>query len=109
MRGGGGCQHYREEDRIRKNIVPRKPDLVFIGGISQRDTEYIRECIQVLRPHNINHYFGEEATSEDCLYLNVWAPATARAGADLPVIVFIYGGGSTIGPANAATAERCPG
>ncbi len=25
------------------------------------------ECIQVLRPHNINHYFGEEPTSEDCL------------------------------------------
>ena len=23
------------------------------------------ECIQVLRAHDINHYFGEEATSED--------------------------------------------
>ncbi len=55
------------------------------------------ECIQVLRPHNINHYFGEEATSEDCLYLNLWAPSTAREGAGLPVIVFIYGGGNTIG------------
>jgi len=49
VRGGGGCQHYREEDRIRKNIVPRKPDLIFIGGISQRDTEDVRECIKVLR------------------------------------------------------------
>jgi len=55
------------------------------------------ECIQVLRAHDINHYFGEEATSEDCLYLNVWAPPSARAGANLPVIVFIYGGGNTIG------------
>lgn len=55
------------------------------------------ECIQVLRPHNINHYFGEEATSEDCLYLNLWAPAAAHEGAGLPVIVFIYGGGNTIG------------
>jgi para-nitrobenzyl esterase len=54
------------------------------------------ECIQVLRPHNINHYFGEEPTSEDCLYLNIWAPA-AKAPAGLPVIVFIYGGGFTIG------------
>ena len=60
------------------------------------------ECIQVLRPHNINHYFGEEATGEDCLYLNVWAPGTARAGAGLPVIVFIYGGGSTIGSSGMA-------
>ncbi len=60
------------------------------------------ECIQVLRPHNINHYFGEEPTSEDCLYVNVWAPGTARAGANLPVIVFIYGGGSTIGSSGMA-------
>ena len=37
------------------------------------------ECIQVLRPHNINHYFGEEPTSEDCLFANVWAPGTAKA------------------------------
>ena len=55
--------------------------------------------MQVLRPHNINNYFGEEATSEDCLYLNVWAPHGASAGAKLPVIVFIYGGGGTIGSA----------
>jgi len=60
------------------------------------------ECIQVLRPHNINHYFGEEASSEDCLYLNLWAPPAARAGANLPVIVFIYGGGSTIGSSGMA-------
>src|SRR6476659_9308547 len=38
------------------------------------------ECIQVLRAHDINHYFGEEPTSEDCLYLNLWAPAEARPG-----------------------------
>ena len=60
------------------------------------------ECIQVLRPHNINHYFGEEASSEDCLYLNVWAPAAAKMGSNLPVIVFIYGGGSTIGSSGMA-------
>ena len=60
------------------------------------------ECIQVLRPHNINHYFGEEASSEDCLYLNVWAPASAKMGSNLPVIVFIYGGGSTIGSSGMA-------
>jgi para-nitrobenzyl esterase len=60
------------------------------------------ECIQVLRPHNINHYFGEEPTSENCLYLNIWAPAKAKAGARLPVIVFIYGGGNTIGSSGMA-------
>lgn len=60
------------------------------------------ECIQVLRPHAINHYFGEEATSEDCLFMNVWAPGDAKAGDRLPVIVFIYGGGFTIGSSGMA-------
>ena len=60
------------------------------------------ECIQVLRPHNINHYFGEEPTSENCLYLNIWAPGDSHAGSNLPVIVFIYGGGGTIGSSGIA-------
>jgi para-nitrobenzyl esterase len=30
--------------------------------------------------------------SEDCLFLNVWAPAGARPGDRLPVLVFIHGG-----------------
>ena len=63
------------------------------------------ECIQVLRPHNINHYFGEEPTGEDCLYLNLWTPAQAKAGDRLPVIVFIYGGGGTIGSSGMANYD----
>jgi para-nitrobenzyl esterase len=34
--------------------------------------------------------------NEDCLYLNVWTPAKS-ASARLPVMVWIYGGGFTIG------------
>jgi para-nitrobenzyl esterase len=37
------------------------------------------------------------AVSEDCLYLNIWAPQTGAA--NLPVIVWIYGGGYTNGSA----------
>src|SRR6266446_1618196 len=55
------------------------------------------ECIQVLRRHNLNHYFGEEPTSEDCLYLNIWVPADAGPDSKLSVLVYIYGGGFTIG------------
>lgn len=49
VRGGGGCQHYKQENRIGKNVVPRNPDLVFIGGISQNSIEDIRTVIQQLR------------------------------------------------------------
>ena len=49
VRGGGGCHHYREEDRVAKHIVPLKPDLVFIGGISQKDIESVREVIKQIR------------------------------------------------------------
>jgi para-nitrobenzyl esterase len=39
------------------------------------------------------------AMSEDCLYLNVWGPAKA-AGAKLPVMVWIHGGGYMTGAAS---------
>src|SRR5579864_6599429 len=37
------------------------------------------------------------APSEDCLFLNVWRPASAAPGAKLPVMVWIYGGGFMFG------------
>lgn len=49
VRGGGGCQHYKEEGRVAKVIAPLKPDLVLIGGISQRDVAGIREVVRQLR------------------------------------------------------------
>ncbi|TVY56723.1 Fumonisin B1 esterase [Lachnellula suecica] len=35
---------------------------------------------------------GSEDISEDCLYMNIWAPATATANSSLPVYLWIYGG-----------------
>ena len=63
------------------------------------------ECIQVLRPHDINHYFGEEPSSEDCLYLNLWAPGARSGRSRLPVVVFLYGGGFTIGSSGMANYD----
>jgi para-nitrobenzyl esterase len=43
--------------------------------------------------------------SEDCLYLNVWRPASAPPGAKLPVMVWIYGGGFTGGSSSAPSTS----
>jgi para-nitrobenzyl esterase len=37
--------------------------------------------------------------SEDCLYLNIWTPAT-RSTKDLPVLVYFFGGGNVAGDAS---------
>ena len=44
---------------------------------------------------------GETYTySEDCLFLNVFAPADAKEGDKLPVLIYIHGGGFTGGCGN---------
>lgn len=48
--------------------------------------------------------FGDMASrsdgvSEDCLYLNIWTPAT-RTSKNLPVLVYFYGGGFVAGDAS---------
>jgi para-nitrobenzyl esterase len=46
-----------------------------------------------------------QPVSEDCLYLNVWAPADAKPTSKLPVIVWIYGGGFAQGSATAPVTD----
>jgi para-nitrobenzyl esterase len=54
---------------------------------------------------------GSVVGAEDCLFLNVWAPRFQRAqvpqGADrLPVMVWIHGGGNTLGTGNTFTGSH---
>jgi para-nitrobenzyl esterase len=56
-------------------------------------TAFGPECSQAVPPGA-----PSPPMSEDCLTLNVWTPAAA--GAHLPVIVFIYGGGYAVGATN---------
>jgi para-nitrobenzyl esterase len=58
------------------------------------------QCMQPLRAFTRDRYYENNATAEDCLYLNLWAPATARRGARLPVVVWIYGGAFSEGSAS---------
>lgn len=73
-------------------------------GVRHAD-RFAPECLQPLRGSRQNHYFGDEATSEDCLYLNIWAPRQAKKA---PVIVWIYGGGFNIGSASMANYSGEP-
>jgi para-nitrobenzyl esterase len=53
------------------------------------------------RPLGLLVFGGPGATDEECLYLNVWAPG----GEGKPVIVFIHGGGFTVGSASAGISN----
>jgi para-nitrobenzyl esterase len=61
-------------------------------GVRQA-TSYAPHCPQPSSP------FGAASTSEDCLYLNVFAPAGARTG-NLPVMVWVHGGSLRTGESN---------
>ncbi len=75
-------------------------------------------CTQFGNPTTVEHVkAGKPMGSEDCLYLNVYAPQFAQTAvpageARLPVMVWIHGGGNTIGEAgfydggNLAVTER---
>jgi hypothetical protein len=50
VRGSTGCWWYKEEGRVGEWVLKHEPDLLMIGGISQRDdTESIRSVIHQVR------------------------------------------------------------
>jgi len=62
-------------------------------GVRQA-TEFGADCMQGrFGPPAASGAPPARASSEDCLYLSVWRPASAASGAKLPVMVWIYGGG----------------
>ena len=66
-------------------------------GVRQA-TAFAADCMQGrFGPPPASGAAAAPAPSEDCLYMNVWRPASAAPGAKLPVMVWIYGGGFTGG------------
>ncbi len=58
--------------------------------------DFAPRCMQL--PIFGDMVFRSRGPSEDCLYLNVWAPAKARGR--VPVLVYYYGGGNVAGDAS---------
>ncbi|XP_041826124.1 carboxyl ester lipase, tandem duplicate 2 [Melanotaenia boesemani] len=56
-----------------------------------KTTEYRPRCLQ------LNLIQTDTRGSEDCLYLNIWVPHGSSVSTNLPVMVWIYGGGFLIG------------
>ncbi len=81
------------------------------SGVRQAKTFGAR-CMQ--QPLFSDMMFRSPGISEDCLFLNVWTPASSahQRHAKLPVLVYIYGGGFEAGDSSekrydgAATAKR---
>ena len=50
VRGSTGCWWYKEDNRVKQYVLDHKPQLLMIGGISQRkDIDSIRETIKQVR------------------------------------------------------------
>jgi para-nitrobenzyl esterase len=66
----------------------------------ERDaTQFGAACPQPPLPGGVVLY---DVTSEDCLFLNIWAPANAK---DAPVLFWIHGGSLQIGAGNTAITD----
>lgn len=75
----------------------REPQVPAPNWQGPRDARnFASACVQGAKPSIAR------GSNEDCLYLNVWAPAAAKA---LPVMLWIHGGGQMLGSANEPTYD----
>jgi para-nitrobenzyl esterase len=76
-----------------------RPPQPFPAWQGERDaTIFGASCAQAGWPRGSGKI--ADGSSEDCLFLNIWRPASARPGAKLPVMVWIHGGAFVGGNGN---------
>jgi para-nitrobenzyl esterase len=65
-------------------------------------TSFAAQCIQpeVASSEDASSVPPRAIGDEDCLYLNVWTPASAQSDSGLPVMFFIHGGANLFGSAS---------
>ena len=90
------------------NLRWRAPQPVKAWGDPLETIAFRDPCVQLAGPlDGLPEGSGSVVGSEDCLYLNIWAPR-AHSSIDstpLPVMLWIHGGGNTIGTANTYPAS----
>jgi para-nitrobenzyl esterase len=72
------------------NLRWKAPQRAKVWKTALKADKFPSQCSQVGPPLPT---MPEEPTSEDCLYLNIWAPLDNGSAAKRPVMVFLYGGG----------------
>lgn len=82
----------------------RAPRPVNAWQDSRQSLAFSPDCAQIGGPslYIPKEQFGQPVGSEDCLYLNIWAPPFTpdkipKGNQQLPVMVWIHGGGNTVG------------
>jgi lysophospholipase L1-like esterase len=85
VRGSTGCWWYKDENRVEDYVLKHNPDLLMIGGISQRnDVDSIREVIRQVRLKQqpeillLTPAFG----SDGCDFIQNWAYVVNPEGSD---------------------------
>lgn len=107
----GTVQGFTEDNICRWYGIPfAKPpvgELRFKRAVEPDSSEEIRSCTK-MGPAPVKFAGGRFARltrtdtpqSEDCLYLNIWAPENRSAKSSLPVFIYIFGGGCHTGEAS---------
>ncbi|PUU83163.1 Alpha/Beta hydrolase protein [Tuber borchii] len=71
------------------------------AGIQNGDISFLESaCHQAVPPSlgsGTTNPLGDNFGVEDCLYLDVYVPASVKPGDDVPVLIWIYGGGYVLG------------